>query len=104
MSHTPTPWHAHMPAESNGYAHVSTSAVNDLIGGDIATTWPKADGEYTAFANARLIARSVNIAPKLAEALSGLMTGLAANDEEGLIEHVDAMAIARAALKEWYGK
>jgi hypothetical protein len=65
---------------------VSTSPLGN---GDVALTF----GD-DAKANARFIAN----APRVYAALQALVTGLAANDEEGLIEHAEVMQEARAAL------
>jgi hypothetical protein len=65
---------------------VSTSPLGN---GDVALTFGN-----DAKANARFIAN----APRVYAALQALVTGLAANDEEGLIEHAEVMQEARSAL------
>ena len=91
VKHTPGPWFATKDSAYNAICHVGRA-------------WNI--GTYLALSNfgdvdadARLIAS----APDLLEALNSLVTSLADNDDEGLIEHAPQMQAARAAIAKATG-
>lgn len=89
---TPGPWSfapAVPGAKRSFYISGNHAAHNREV--DIATV---EGGYYSCEANAALIAA----APDLYEALRALVDDLSANDEDGLTEFADSMAMARAAL------
>lgn len=86
LKHTPGPWFAHG-------RYIGTENHKSFIGEcrDMNGNW---SNDAPASSNARLIAA----APELLEALRGLYLDLVANDQDGLIEHVETMRKARAAI------
>ena len=96
--HTPGPW-------------ILDEESIDLLDFELEThrIWINADGMHIGYvdgprteerkANARLIAA----APDLLEALKEIVKSLADQDDEGMIEHVDPMIKARAAIAKATG-
>lgn len=89
--HTPGPWFAH-GRYIGTQNHKSAIAECRDINGNWSNDAPASD-------NARLIAA----APELLEALRGLYLDLVANDQDGLVEHVETMGKARAAIAKATG-
>lgn len=107
VKHTPGPW-VYRPDRYDdwGIVRASVTEQGQFTGGIICQAYdPQARDSITLArhreagtdpweANARLIAA----APTLLEALEGIVSGLADQDEEGLIEHAPEMEAARKAI------
>lgn len=91
MNYTPGPWHAEGSVVTNEQDEIVIACVigfcmrNDL-GEDYAT--------------ARLIAA----APDMLKALEAIVKSLAYHDDEGMIEHIQEMIDARAAIAKAKGE
>jgi hypothetical protein len=88
-AHTPGPWAVHKSTRRLTF---------DVYAGEDGCYRVGEVSNHNAFpqnaANARLIAA----APQLLEALAAIVSSLAEQDEEGLIEHAEPMQKARAAI------
>lgn len=99
-THTPGPWQLVGPDEFGDYT-VNTESDPTAIAAVVNGNWLAMGGLTDRHAaNARLIAA----APDLLEALRGLYLDLVANDQDGLIEHVEPMRRALAVIARVEGQ